>query len=129
MIGALALVEGWLYAVTEQDAARVEAQSSERIKIVGPPGQGLMDCSVLGQWLTRARFTAQALRWFCAGDGRVVVEQDAQWHNIATGEPQGRLVIGSEFVVRDGRVVRYVRHDRGVLTPWPQPASTNIGTS
>lgn len=107
------MVEGWLDAVNEQDAAQVEALSSERVEIVGPRGQGLMDRSVLGQWLTRAGFTSQALRWFCGADGRVVVEQQAQWHDVATGESQNRLVIGSEFVVREGRVVRYVRHDSG----------------
>jgi hypothetical protein len=114
MVGVLAVVEGWLDAVNEQDAAHVEALSSERVEIVGPRGQGLMDRSVLGQWLARAGFTAQALRWFCGADGRVVVEQQAQWRDVVTGEPQDRLVIGSEFVVRDGRVTRYVRHDSGV---------------
>jgi hypothetical protein len=73
-----------------------------------------MDRSVLQQWLARAGFTSQALRWFCGADGRVVIEQQAQWHDMTTGEPQDRLVIGSEFVVRDDRVTRYVRHDNGV---------------
>ena len=41
-----------------------------------------------------------------------MVEQQAQWHDVTTGQAQGRLVIGSEFVVRGGRVARYVRHDR-----------------
>lgn len=100
--------------MNEQDAARVEMLSSERVEIVGPRGQGLMDRSVLGEWLARAGFTSRALHWFCGADGRVVVEQQAQWHDVVTGGLQDRLVIGSEFVVRDGRVVRYVRHDDGV---------------
>ncbi len=49
----------------------------------------------------------------CGAHARVVVEQQAQWHNVGTGEPQDRLVIGSEFVGR-GRIARYVRHDHGV---------------
>lgn len=88
--------------------------SSEQVEIVGPRGQGLMDRSVLGQWLAPAEFTSQVLRWFCGADGRVVVEQQAQWRDVSTREPQGRLVIGSEFVVRNGRVARYVRHESGV---------------
>jgi ribosome-binding protein aMBF1 (putative translation factor) len=44
----------------------------------------------------------------------VIVEQHARWRDVATGERQDRRVIGSEFVVRNGRVVRYVRHDSGV---------------
>jgi len=114
VVGALAVVEGWLDAVNKQDAARVEVLSSEQIEIVGPRGQGLMDRSVLQQWLARAGFTSQARRWFCGADGRVVVEQKAQWHDMATGEPQEGLVIDSEFVVRGERVARYVRHDSGV---------------
>jgi hypothetical protein len=99
MIGALAVVETWLAAVNEQDAAQVEALSGERVEIVRPRGRGLMDRSVLGQWLTRAGFESQRLRWFCGADGRVVVEQQAQWHDVATGEPQDRLIVGSEFLV------------------------------
>jgi hypothetical protein len=114
MVGALAVVENWLAAVNEQDAVQVEALSSERVEIVGPLGRGMMDRSVLGQWLTRAGFESQPLRWFCGADGRVVLEQQAQWHDVATGESQDRLIIGSEFLVRDGRVVRYARHDSGV---------------
>jgi hypothetical protein len=114
MVGSLAVVEAWLGAVNERDAARVEELSSERVEVVGPRGQGLMDRSVLAQWLARAGFESQPLRWFCGADGRVVVEQQAQWHHVVTGKPQGRLLIGSEFLTRAGRVVRYVRHDSGV---------------
>lgn len=113
VVGALAVVEGWLDAANEQDAAQVEALSSEQVEIVGPRGQGLMDRAVLGQWLARAGFTARTLRWFCGADGRVVVEQQAHWRDVTTGESQGRLLIGSEFFVRDGRVAGYVRHDSG----------------
>ena len=114
MAGELAVVETWLNAVNDQDAAQVEAMSSDQVEIIGPRGQGVLDRGVLGQWLTHAGFTSQALRWFCGADGHVVVEQRAQWRDVSTGEPQDRLVIGSEFVVRDARVARYVRHDTGV---------------
>lgn len=73
-----------------------------------------MDRAVLGEWLARAGFTSQVVRWFCGADGRVVVEQQARWRDLATGEPQAQLQIGSEFVVRDGQVARYVRHDTGI---------------
>ncbi len=33
---------------------------------------------------------------------------------MGTGQLQGRSVIGSQFIVRHGRVVLYVRHDTGV---------------
>lgn len=110
----MAVVEDWLAAVNDGDAEQVEELSNEHVEIVGPRGQGLMDRMVLGQWLARAGFESQPLRWFCGADGRVVVEQQAQWRDVATGDPQDRLVIGSEFVVHEGRVIRYVRHDSGV---------------
>lgn len=114
MIGDLAVVETWLAAVNEQDAVQLEALTSERVEIVGPRGNGLMDRAVLGQWLARAGFDSVPLRWFCGGDGRVVVEQLARWHDVASGKLQHRTIIGSEFHVRDGRVARYVRYDSGV---------------
>ena len=40
MVGALAVVEGWLDAVNEQDAAQVEALSSEQVEIVARAGRG-----------------------------------------------------------------------------------------
>jgi len=95
VIGALAVFEKWLDAVNEQDAERVQVLSSEHIEIAGPRGRGIMDRSVLGEWLGRSGFTSQPLRWFCGADGRVVVEQQAVWHEVGTGQLQGRSVIGS----------------------------------
>lgn len=68
---------------------------------------------VLSEWLTRAGFTAEPLRWFCGNDGRVVVEQDARWVDIATGEEQGRARVASQFLVDRYRIAKYVRHDDG----------------
>jgi hypothetical protein len=115
MTGELAVVELWLSAVNDEDAAGVEELTSEQVEIVGPRGQGLVAREVLGEWLARAGFQSQALRWFCGGDGRVVVEQRGEWHDVSSGEVQGQRVLGSQFLVRHGRVVRYVRHDSGVL--------------
>jgi hypothetical protein len=70
---------------------------------------------VLVEWLGRAGFSAESRRWFCGGDGRVVVEQDARWADVVTGAEQGRARLASEFRVDPGerRVARYVRHDAG----------------
>lgn len=48
------------------------------------------------------------------GDGRVVVEQDARWVDVATGEEQGRARVASQFLVDRTRIARYVRHDDGL---------------
>jgi ketosteroid isomerase-like protein len=115
VIGDLAVVQTWLAAVNDEDAAQLEALSSEQVEIIGPRGQGVMHRRVLGEWLARSGFRAEVRRWFCGGEGRVVVEQLGRWQDVATGHVQAQRVIGSEFTVRGGRVVRYVRHDSGVI--------------
>jgi len=112
--GALGVVEQWLAAVNAGDATRVESLSREQIDIVGPRGRGSAPRSVLSDWLTRSGFSASPLRWFCGGDGLVVVEQDARWRNPATGEPQDSFRIGSLFQIIDDQVARYERFDEGV---------------
>ena len=112
--GALGVVEQWLAAVNAGDGARVESLSREQVAIVGPRGRGSAPRSVLSDWLARSGFSASPLRWFCGGDGIVVVEQDARWRDPATGEPQDSFRIGSLFQITDGRVARYERFDDGV---------------
>jgi hypothetical protein len=114
MVGDLAVVERWLAAVNDADMQQLEALTSGQVEIIGPRGRGLMDRRVLGEWLGRAGFSSEPLRWFCGGDGRVVVEQSGRWRDVATGDLQGQRIIGSEFTVREGQVVRFVRHDSGV---------------
>ena len=112
--GSLAVVERWLHAVNERDGTSLEALSHEQVEITGPRGSGPADRSVLSEWLRRAGFSAQAVRWFCGGDGTVVVEQDAAWDDPVTAAAQSRSRVASRFLVRDGLVARYVRHDAGV---------------
>jgi hypothetical protein len=112
--GSLAVVEAWLDAVNRGDGERLEQLTHQQVEIVGPRGGGLADRHVLSEWLTRAGFSADARRWFCGADGSVVVEQDARWRNTATGAEQGRGRVASQFVVAEGRVATYVRHDAGL---------------
>lgn len=108
--GALAVVDSWLDAMNRADAQRVQQLSAEDVEIEGPRGI-VRGRSILADWLARAGFSARSRRWFCGEDGRVVVEQDARWVDVETGADQGRAVVASQFEVRDGRVVRYARHD------------------
>lgn len=112
--GELGVVEQWLAAVNAGDGARVEALSQEQVEIVGPRGRGEAPRAVLSEWLARSGFTAEPVRWFCGGGGVVVVEQDARWHDPATGELQDSFRIGSLFRVTGDRVAGYERFDAGV---------------
>lgn len=104
MHGDLAVVERWLDAVNRGDRAGVLAASATDIEVRGPRG-AQKGHEVVSTWLGRAGFTAQTRRWFCAADGRCVVEQEATWSG---GEAKR---IASAFTVRDARVTRYERFD------------------
>jgi hypothetical protein len=113
--GDLAVVEEWLSAVDARDGTRLLALTTPVVEVVGPRGRARAGRAVLADWLGRAGFSAVSRRWFCGGDGRVVVEQDARWVDVATGAEQGRSRIASEFLVDPSErlVTRYVRHDTG----------------
>jgi hypothetical protein len=115
-VGSLAVVEAWLEAVNRGDAGGLERLTHDEVEIAGPRGGGRMDRAVLAEWLARAGFSAQELRWFCGANGSVVVEQDARWVDAASGAERGRARVASRFVVGDGRVASYARHDDGLQT-------------
>jgi hypothetical protein len=73
-LGSLAVVEAWLDAVNRKDVGALERLTHDEVEIVGPRGSGRMDRAVLAEWLARAGFSAEVLRWFCGADGSVVVE-------------------------------------------------------
>lgn len=108
--GSLGVVEEWLSAVNHGDNQRAEELSAEDVEIVGPRGSA-RGRQILAEWLARAGFSAQALRWFCGSDGRVVVEQEARWSDVATGAELGRARVASQFVVSDRTVAYYQRHE------------------
>ncbi|AGZ42157.1 nuclear transport factor 2 family protein [Actinoplanes friuliensis] len=114
MNGELAVVEEWLTAINSGDGARVESLSHEEVEIVGPRGRGRAPRAILSEWLGRSGFSSDPVRWFCGGDGRVVVEQQARWTDPATGAAQDSFRIGSFFRVTGGRVAAYERFDAGV---------------
>ena len=107
-IGSLAVIEGWLDAVNRADARALLDLTADDVEIVGTRGVG-RGRDLLAQWLARAGFSAQPRRWFCHAEGRVVVEQDAQWR-MPDGAV-GSARVASAFVVRDGRVARFERCD------------------
>ena len=113
MTGQLGVVEAWLDAVDRADARAAMALCAPDVEVVGPRGS-VRGREVLGPWMARAGFTAHPLRWFCGADGAVVVEQDATWTDPATGAERGRAVVAAQFLVTDGVIARFRRHDDGL---------------
>jgi hypothetical protein len=108
--GSLGVVEEWLDAVNRGDGQRVIELSADDVEITGPRGSA-RGRQVLAEWLARAGYSAEALRWFCGSGGRVVVEQEARWSEMPSGVVRGRARVGSQFVVSDGVIRYYQRHE------------------
>ncbi len=105
----LAVVESWQAAVNARDLEQLAALSAHDVEIVGPRGSG-RGHELLRQWIARAGFSAEPLRWFCGAKGVVVVEQRGRWavpNTLTTSE----RIVASTFTVRAGRVVRFERFD------------------
>ena len=113
MTGQLGVVEAWLDAVDRADAAAATALCAPDVEVVGPRGS-VRGREVLGPWMARAGFSARPLRWFCGADGAVVVEQDGTWVDPATSAARGRAVVAARFLVTDGVISRFQRHDDGL---------------
>lgn len=130
-MGALGVVERWLDSANDRDSAQIRAVSAPGIEVVGPRGVAV-GREVLTAWLERAGFSARSQRWFCGADGSVVVEQHATWRDVATGEHQGEATVASQFLVEDGLVVRYARHDAlpaALESAGLSPSDEVVGTS
>lgn len=105
----LAVVESWQSAVNEKDLEQLAALSASGIEIVGPRGSGFGH-ELLRQWVARAGFSAEVLRWFCGAQGTVVVEQRGRWF-LPDAIAASEHIVASAFTVRHGRVVRFQRFD------------------
>ncbi len=103
----LEVVESWHSAVNARDFDQLCAITSRDVELVGSRGSG-RGHEVLRQWLGRAGFVAEPLRWFCGRGGTVVVEQRGRW---VIPEATSERVVASAFRVVGGRVVRYQRFD------------------
>lgn len=104
-----AVVQAWQEAVNDRNPDRVLQLSDPNIEIVGPRGSGYGH-QLLRDWMGHARVHLDPLRTFARED-RVVVAQRGQWRSPETGELIGEADVASIFQVRDGRVVKYARHD------------------
>lgn len=104
---ALEAVESWHSAVNARDADQLVELTSSDVELIGPRGSA-RGHDVLRQWLGRAAFTAEPLRWFCGASGQVVVEQRGRW---STTEATSERIVASAFRVMKGHIVRYQRFD------------------
>lgn len=113
-LGKLAVVERWLAAINRADLAALLALTDDDLEIAGPRGSA-RGTAVLEQWLARAGFRAEPVRWFCGANGAVVVEQIAHWHAPPVSSPTPPKRVSSSFAVRGERVARFQRFDELAL--------------
>lgn len=105
----LAVVESWQSAINARDLEQLAALTSHDVEIIGPRGSG-RGRELLHQWVARAGFTVEPLRWFCGREGVVVVEQRGRW-DVPDALAASERIVATAFIVRAGRVVRFQRFD------------------
>lgn len=109
MENALLTVQQWQDAASKPDIECLIELSDPNIEIVGPRGSGFGH-QLLRDWIARAGLQMTSLRAFVR-DSQVVIEQQAVWHSVETGEKLSESVIASSFRVADARVTQFARYD------------------
>ena len=109
MTDALTTVQAWQDAASKPDIECLIELSDLNIEIVGPRGSGFGH-QLLRDWIARAGLQMTTLRAFVR-DSLVVVEQQAVWHNVETGEKVSESVIASQFRVENNRVKQFARYE------------------
>lgn len=99
----------WHEALNAGDVERLVALSDSEIEVGGPRGSG-RGAQLLREWVGRANLRLESRRVFHRAV-TVVVEQEAEWRSIETGEPTGGQTVASVFIVRDVVVASVLRYD------------------
>ncbi len=108
-VDVLAVIEAWQRAASAKDVEGLIVVSDPNIEIVGPRGVA-SGHSILREWIARAGLQLQSRKAFVR-DEVAVVEQDAVWHSVETGEKLSESVIASVFHVENELVTYFSRHD------------------
>ncbi|MGE0872299.1 MAG: nuclear transport factor 2 family protein, partial [Kofleriaceae bacterium] len=109
MLAPIAVVESWQSALNTRDLDQLAALTARDVELIGPRGTAHgQGHETMREWLSRAGFTAESLRWFCGATGVVVVEQRGRWW-LPDSSRSSERIIASAFRVVGGRVVRYQR--------------------
>lgn len=102
------VVEEWHEALNAGDVDRLVELSTPDVEVGGPRGTG-RGTELLRDWVARAGISMEPREIFHRAR-TVVVGAEARWRDAGTGGLTGGQVVGSVFVVRDGRVSRVVRY-------------------
>jgi hypothetical protein len=105
----LSIVQAWQEAASKLDIERLVALSDSNIEIVGPRGSGYGH-QLLRDWIARAGLSMTSIRAFVRGSN-VVIEQQAVWRSVETGEKLSESLIASQFRVQDNHVDQFARYD------------------
>jgi hypothetical protein len=109
---AIAVARAWHEALDARDGDRLTTLAAADVEVGGPRGIA-KGRDVLLAWTARqdgpVGFRAEPGQVY-ARAGTTVTELHARWID-ADGAVAGAQAAGSEVVVRDGLVTRYVRHD------------------
>ncbi len=103
------IVGAWHEALNTGDVDRLVALSLPDVEVGGPRGTG-RGIQLLRQWVGRANIRLEPRRIFHRA-ATVLVEQEAEWRSVETGQVAGRQTVASLFIVCEDRIASMLRYD------------------
>ena len=108
------IVEKWHEALNQGNVEEMAALVHPDVEIVGPRGstQGVQ---MMREWFVRANVRLVPVAYFANGQTShghtLVVQENGEWIDPATGDMQSSLPVVTIFCITDQRITRIVRCD------------------
>ena len=106
----LHIVRQWHDALNQGEIEKLVSLVHPDVVVGGPRGS-TSGAHVVREWFGRANVRLHPLAYF-AREQIVVVEEEGEWIDPASGEVTGQQRVASAFAVADGLITRIVRHDQ-----------------
>jgi hypothetical protein len=110
MSTASELVRQWHEALNQGDLATVMNLVHDDVVVGGPRGTA-SGAALVREWFGRANVRLYPLIYFANGQ-TVVVEQNGEWLDPASGEVTGQQRVSTHFVVAEGLITHIARYDQ-----------------
>ncbi|MEU4427242.1 hypothetical protein AB0F81_42015 [Actinoplanes sp. NPDC024001] len=106
------VIDAWHDAVNNRDLAAAQALVTDPVQVSGPRGTRSITARAFADWITSG-IRLRPLATHPAGDGAVVVEQEATWPDHADAEAAATAPtpVATLFRARDGALSTISRFD------------------
>jgi hypothetical protein len=104
------IVEAWHHALNQGDVEAMMALVAADVIVGGPRGT-TQGAAVVREWFGRANVRLIPLAYY-SREQAVVVQEEGEWIDPASGQVTGRQRVATHFVVADGLITSILRHDQ-----------------